>query len=402
MGALLLIFGIAGVLAAVTPLYLTLLAVASLKPAPRFPLVEPGPRLVVLVPAYNEEELVGRCVRSLKTQSYPAERYRVVVVADNCTDSTGIAAAREGAQVLVRTDSELRGKGYALRWALDSLLATDDAPEAVIIVDADSIADKDFVAQMAAAYSAGHESVQGDDLLASESPSARTELESIALLLRNRIRFSGRSALGMPATLCGNGMLLSASVLRSHPWGAFGATEDGEYAMTLREAGIPTVFAGAAKVYASTTSGGLGAYTQGVRWEGGRFESTRVWTPRLLAAAFKRRDAGLLTTVLDLLMPPLAATFGVLLVGTSVGLALLLVHAIPAAPVIPWLVGLGAIPIYVVVALLSARVPLRSYVALAAVPYFMWLKVRVYAHLLSGAESAWVRTQRPAEKRAQG
>jgi hypothetical protein len=52
----------------------------------------------------------------------------------------------------------------------------------------------------------------------------------------------------------------------------------------------------------------------------------------------------------------------------------------------------------VVIALVSARQPLRSYLALAAVPYFFLLKLRVYVRLLQGFDSGWVRTQRPAEK----
>jgi hypothetical protein len=44
------------------------------------------------VPAHDEEELVGRCVRSLLEQTYPRSQYRVAVVADNCSDGTAAAA----------------------------------------------------------------------------------------------------------------------------------------------------------------------------------------------------------------------------------------------------------------------------------------------------------------------
>jgi cellulose synthase/poly-beta-1,6-N-acetylglucosamine synthase-like glycosyltransferase len=392
--------GFAGALAAVTPLYLAILALASFA-RPR-PTARPSrvPRLVVLVPAHNESELIGRCVRSLREQSYPAARCRVVVIADNCTDSTAAVALAEGAEVMVRTNPQERGKGQALRWAMDRLLAAHDAPEAVIIVDADSVADRDFIDQLAASYAAGHESVQADDLLRSDSPSLRSELEAIALLLRNQIRFAGRAALGMPAGLCGNGMLLSASLLREHPWSAFSGAEDGEYSLILREAGITTAFAPAAKVYASTTPGGSGAYTQGVRWEGGRFQIMRAWIPRLLATAIKRRDVSLLTTMVDLAMLPLSASFAVLSLGAAAAVFLFSLGLIPFWSALPWLAGLAAVPLYVLIAFASARLPLRSYLALAAVPYFLLLKMRVYAGLLRGFDSGWVRTERPAEKAA--
>ncbi len=281
---------------------------------------------------------------------------------------------------------------------MDRVLTAPAAPEAVIVVDADSVADRELIAELAASYAAGHESIQADDLLRSDSPSLRSELEAIALLLRNRIRFAGRAALGMPAGLCGNGMLLSAAVLREHPWSAFSGVEDGEYSLTLQEAGIATAFAPAAKVYASTTSGGLGAYTQGIRWEGGRFQMMRSGIPRLLVAAVKRRDLRLLSTVVDTAMLPLSAALALLILGTSAALFFLWLGLIPLWPVLPWVVGLLALPSYVMIALVSAGLPLRTFVALAAVPYFFVLKLRVYTRLLRGLDSGWVRTERPAEK----
>lgn len=398
MGAVALGVGLLGVLAAVTPLYLVMLALASFaKPGPS-PRPSRLPRLVVLVPAHNESEFIGRCVRSLCDQSYPANQYRVVVIADNCSDSTASLAVAAGAEVMTRSDLEHRGKGQALRWAMDRLLAAADAPEAIVVVDADSVADREMLMQLAASYATGHESVQADDLLRSDTPSLRGELEAIALLLRNQVRFAGRAALGMPAALCGNGMLFGAAVLRKHPWSAFSGVEDGEYSLTLREAGIATAFAPAAKVYASTTSGGSGAYTQGIRWEGGRFQMMATGIPRLLRAAVRRRDLRLLSTVLDVAMLPLSAALAALTLGVGGAVLLLWLGVIPIWAVVPWLVGLLALPLYVVVALVSARQPLRSYLALAAVPYFFLLKLRVYLRLLQGLDSGWVRTQRPAEK----
>jgi cellulose synthase/poly-beta-1,6-N-acetylglucosamine synthase-like glycosyltransferase len=382
-------------LAAVTPLYLVMLALASFaKPGPSARPIR-LPDLIVLVPAHNESEFIARCVRSLCDQSYPPNQYRVVVIADNCTDSTASVAVAAGAEVMVRSDLEHRGKGQALRWAMDKLLG---AAEAIVVVDADSVADTEMLMQLAASYAAGHESVQADDLLRSDTPSLRGELEAIALLLRNQVRFAGRAALGMPASLCGNGMLFSAAVLRQHPWSAFSGVEDGEYSLTLREAGIATAFAPAAKVYASTTSGGSGAYTQGIRWEGGRFQMMATGIPRLLRAAARRRDLRLLSTVLDVAMLPLSAALAALTLGSGAALLVFWLGVIPIWPVVPWLVGLFALPLYVVIALVSARQPLRSYLALAAVPYFFLLKLRVYVRLLQGFDSGWVRTQRPAEK----
>src|SRR5262245_20140826 len=83
----------------------------------------PATRVTVLVPAHDEAGQIAACVRSLRAQDYPAERFEVVVVADNCADDTAARAAAAGARVLVRDDPDARGKGHALRWATDRLLA---------------------------------------------------------------------------------------------------------------------------------------------------------------------------------------------------------------------------------------------------------------------------------------
>jgi glycosyltransferase involved in cell wall biosynthesis len=127
-------------------LYLLILALASLRHRPALPSEAPRSRLAVVVPAHEEEALVGRCVRSLLRQRYPAGLYRVLVVADNCTDGTAAEAERSGARVMVRKDENARGKGRALRWAMDRLLAESDPPDAVVVVDADSVADPDLLA----------------------------------------------------------------------------------------------------------------------------------------------------------------------------------------------------------------------------------------------------------------
>src|SRR3954453_22525294 len=97
----------------------------------------PASRTVVaLIPAHDEETTIAACVQSLQEQAYPEDLFDVVVIADNCTDETAAAAAAAGAKVMVRTDPESRGKGQALRWAFELLLAAESPPDAIAVVDA--------------------------------------------------------------------------------------------------------------------------------------------------------------------------------------------------------------------------------------------------------------------------
>src|SRR5689334_19577273 len=73
-------------------------------PRPPSPAAADCPRLLFLVPAHNEEQLIGACVRSLRALRYPADRSTVVVIADNCSDQTAARARASGASCLERHD----------------------------------------------------------------------------------------------------------------------------------------------------------------------------------------------------------------------------------------------------------------------------------------------------------
>src|SRR5690348_8468671 len=52
-----------------------------------------GIRFAVLIPAHNEEVLLGQLLESLAAQDYPREQFQVIVIADNCTDATSERAS---------------------------------------------------------------------------------------------------------------------------------------------------------------------------------------------------------------------------------------------------------------------------------------------------------------------
>lgn len=99
-----------------------------------------GPFLSIIIPAYNEEQRIGRSLdeilRFLKEQTYRAE---VIVVDDGSRDGTGkIVADRkaqydEAGEVLrLLTNSPNRGKGYSVRRGVGSAQG-----EIILFTDAD-------------------------------------------------------------------------------------------------------------------------------------------------------------------------------------------------------------------------------------------------------------------------
>lgn len=388
-----ILFAVVGAILALAALYLLVPAVAALFYRAREPQVSGDAQVVVLIPAHDEEGSIAHCVRTFGAQSYPTERFEVVVIADNCTDDTASAARAAGAEVLVRNEPEVRGKGQALRWAIERLLARETPPAAVIVVDADTTADPNLVAGLVSRLEDGAEVVQGESLLVDDG-SPEQALRAAAFLLVNRTKPAGRSALGLAVALQGNGMLFSSRVLTEHPWSAFSSTEDLEYGLALRAAGIEPAFARGAIAWSPVAPRGRAAETQQLRWEGGKFHLARTLGPRLVAQAVRERRPALVEAAVDLAVPPLGYLAAAAASVTGAGVALAWLDGLAAWAVTPSALALVEVPVYVLIGLIAADAPSTAYRALPHAPWFVVRKALRAHRLLRFRADSWVRTER--------
>lgn len=392
-----ILIALVGVVLAGIGIYLVVLALANLayRPGPYAPSRPHRSHLTVVVPAHDEELLVGRCIRSLLAQSYPADLMRVVVVADNCTDATATVAAGAGADVMIRDQADQPGKGRALRWAMDILLAGAAPPDGIVVVDADSVADPNLLGALAVELESGLDVVQADYTLQEEPGLRRSAMAEAGFLLFHRVRFGGRARLGMPANLVGNGMLFSRRALEMEPWSAFTGVEDLEQSIRFRVAGFQPRFAPAALVSGPGPASSAGAVRQRLRWEGGRFHIVRRQLGSLIVAAVVRRDPRLADAAVDLATPPLALFSLASLAGALVSLTLAVTGLVAWWVAIPWMTAVVAIPTFVMVGLWSAGSPVRIREVMLGAPMFIGWKLLTYLRLLRGHDAdRWDRTDR--------
>lgn len=125
------------------------------------------PRLVVVIPAYNEERFIGSVV--LKARQYVET---VIVVDDGSSDSTREIAAAAGAIVVAHDQNS--GKGRALNTGFSKAREYD--PEVVVTLDGDWQHMPEQIDQIAAPILSGDaDIVVGSRYLSSESvvPAAR-------------------------------------------------------------------------------------------------------------------------------------------------------------------------------------------------------------------------------------
>lgn len=356
----------------------------------------PARTFAILVPAHNEEVLIGNTLTSLTQLEYPTDFYAVHVIADNCTDRTAEIARAAGACVQVRTDTTNRGKGHALSWAFDQLQRDSVRYDAYVVLDADTIVDPGLLQAFARGLAQGAEALQSHNAVLNSSDSSSTALRWLALSLMNYIRPLGRNSIGGSSTLTGNGMCLSRQILSSHPWRAYGLSEDYQYYLTVVSTGVRVLFVPEAKVYSVMPTTVRQLQSQDIRWET-MSPGSSAWQRRiarhLLVDGFRLHDWVRLDALAELVVPPLSVLVG--------GTVLLLVASIigGGSTLILLAAFLGvALLFYAGSAFLLLRPPLAVYGALIYAPAYLLRKLWIYFVLRRRRRhiSAWVRTPRTA------
>jgi cellulose synthase/poly-beta-1,6-N-acetylglucosamine synthase-like glycosyltransferase len=378
--------------------YLFFLAVLSgrLTPPPYPP---PRLRFDIVVPAHNEAAGITQTVKSLHALDYPAELRRVIVVADNCADNTAELARAAGATVLERTDTERRGKGYALKYAFDKSLA-DDQADAVVVIDADTVVMPNLLQAYAARLEAGEQAVQAEYGVLNRTASWRTRLMAIAFATFHVVRSSARERLHLSCGLRGNGMCFSREVVQRVPHEAYSLVEDLEYGIRLGLAGYRVAYAEEAQVLGEMVAGEQASRSQRRRWEGGRLRMAKQHALPLLKKAAEKGDPVLLDLAFDVLVPPLTYVVVAALVGLGLGALVYTPSAHAGVAVRLYGVATAMLAFYVLKGWWLSGVGLRGLLDLLYAPVYMVWKLALLLWRPSHKKDEWVRTRREAETAA--
>lgn len=396
--------------------YLLLLTLSA-RQAPRHTSPVPGePQhdFIILIPAHNEEGLLPSLLDSLNRMDYPASKFCVHVVADNCDDATAQVAQTYGATAHQRFNLEERGKGYALNWLFDRLKQQGEVGDAYLILDADTIVSNNFLQVMDAMLQRGARVVQAYYSVREPQKSWSSSLRFAALALIHYLRPQGRMVLGTSAGLKGNGMVFLKEVIEKHPW-SHAITEDIETHMALLLDGERVIFAPDAIVWAEMPETLSNAETQHDRWERGRLEMARKYVPRLLQKAWQafsrrnyRRGYLLLDAVLEHIIPPFSILVGLttLLFFTSaltflqfgltpLGISSNIVATLANLNLLTAIFIITGESIYIFSGLSLVKAPRNIYTALILAPILILWKIGNYFKVLIRRDSQeWIRTSR--------
>jgi cellulose synthase/poly-beta-1,6-N-acetylglucosamine synthase-like glycosyltransferase len=356
----------------------------------------PQKTFAIAIPAHNEEAVLAETLLSLKAQTYPANLFDVYVVADHCDDHTARVARQNGAVCYEQNEGPHGRKAYALQWLLSRILSSGRDYDALVVFDADSRVEQNFLHSMNVALCQGHQVLQGQHVIINPRESRFSALAGVDMRLNNLLRNRARRNLGLSSRLMGDAMCFASDIIRQRGWQADSLGEDREYGLYLLTQGIKTFYVAEALSFGQAAPGWKDASRQRLRWYGGVLHIQKQFALKLLGLGLRRVDLAALDQAFELLLPPISV------LALLSALIVLAQAAWPGPdPLIPFPVSVGVLLAWIVfpfLGLLADGAPASEYQAIVYGPfYLLWRLYLEFKARVRGGRVEWVRTRRSQE-----
>lgn len=248
-------------------------------------------KFMAIIPAHNEEFVIGNLIESLKNQNYNKELYDIYVIADNCTDATAKVAKNAGAIVYERYDEKNKTKGAALDWFLQQKIKEDAPYDAICIFDADNIVDKNFIKAMNKKLCQGEDVVQGYRDIKNPTDNWITSGYALFYWTNHRFYHLARYNLGLSTMLNGTGFMVNFNVIKeNNGWKTVTLTEDIEFSLQRILKGKKLGWATDAIVYDEQPTGFNQSWSQRSRWTVGHMQCIKEYTGKMFEAAKEKKS----------------------------------------------------------------------------------------------------------------
>ena len=236
----------------------------------------PQSRFLVLVPAHNEEKVIGDIIENLQRMDYPRELYDFYVIADNCTDGTAERARSMGAQVIeTRKESPdaPTGKPIALKKALERIGDYAQRYDLMMIFDADNLIDVDMFREVNSQYLDKGKPEFIQCYLGSKNKSGVVAwFYYTSYTITNRFFQEAKYRLGLNCSIGGTGFAMSTAYLAKRGgWTTMSLTEDFEIQVEATLDGRRILWNHNTRVYDEKPTRVRASLRQKTRWAQGHW-----------------------------------------------------------------------------------------------------------------------------------
>jgi len=227
-----IIFIIINVLLMIYTTHYIVFAVVGVFKKKTFPKTNKINKYGIIIPARNEEKVVGNLIKSIQKNNYPQDKLHIFVIAHNCTDKTASISRKLGATVYEYNNEKENTMGYAFKYLFKKIEEDYKTSnyDGFFLFNADNILSEDYFEKMNNAF----EFYKGKNVITSCRNSKNfgtniiSALYGLYFMSGCRLECRGRSALGCSTRVQGTGYVINSDIVKDG-WKYVTLTEDWEF-----------------------------------------------------------------------------------------------------------------------------------------------------------------------------
>ena len=242
-------------------------------------------KFAILIPARNEELVIGSLLESLNELNYPKDKFDIYVIPNNCTDKTQEVSKENGAKIIT-CETPTKTKGDVLKIALAKLEKEKDI-DAYIIFDADNVVHPDFLLYMDDALEKGYNVAEGYRDAKNPGDNYISGSYTLFYLMQNVFFNQARMPINGSSSINGTGFMMKKEYIETVGFETYSLTEDVEFTgqCALRKEKI--AYVEEAITYDEYPTKFGASWNQRKRWSAGNIECMKLYTPKLIKNFFQ-------------------------------------------------------------------------------------------------------------------
>ncbi|MGN0817650.1 MAG: glycosyltransferase family 2 protein [Candidatus Coproplasma sp.] len=266
------VFNVLSVILSLMVLHFAIFFIVGAFKKKKFPKAEKQLKYGIIIPARNEELVVGNLIKSVYLNKYPQDKLQVFVIAHNCTDNTAEIARRLGATVYEYNNPEERTMGYAFRYLFDRIREDFGVEnyDGFFLFNADNVLDECYFEKMNDAFVANDCKSVVTSFRNSKNfgQNLISALYGIYFMQGCRYEARGRTVVGCSTRVQGTGYVISSEIVKDG-WPYVTLTEDWEFSADQILGGNKIVYCDEAVFYDEQPTDVKIMLRQRLRWAKG-------------------------------------------------------------------------------------------------------------------------------------
>lgn len=297
---------------AISVLYLFLFAFKSLKkPKNIYPPADFYYKYVILFPAYKEDKVIINSVKEFLKQTYPRDKYDIIIIAEEMKEETNKQLEDLSAIVLPiqkAYSSKTNALKAAIEYITDNKLKYDNA----VILDADNVVGSDYLTLLNDAFYSGCSAIQTHRVAKNlDTPTAI--LDAVSEEINNSIFRKGHTQMGFSSALIGSGMAFEYDLFSECIMNAKHVGMDKQLEILLLRQNIYIEYLDAVYTYDEKVKNNSQFYNQRRRWLSTQFNNLFSGL-RSLPGTFFSGNWDYCDKLFQWMMPPRIILFGSIII----------------------------------------------------------------------------------------